>query len=145
MDVLRRTGRSESLGQGRWIRNAVVVVEVALSFVLLIGSGLMVRSFVALYQSNPGFDPTGILTFRLTNQFQAAPSAEARLGLVRDLTGACSRFRRDAITATSFLPLGGRAGSRWCDTASKAWPMSKFQQGNSVLFSRTTSVMGTPS
>ena len=146
MDVLRRTGRSESLGQGRWIRNAVVVVEVALSFVLLIGSGLMVRSFVSLYQSNPGFDPTGILTFRLTNQCQAAPSAEARLGLVRDLTGRLLAIPGvTAVTATSFLPLGGgqeplvRYGKQ--EALADA---SKFQQGNSVLIQPNYfQVMGT--
>jgi putative ABC transport system permease protein len=147
MDVLRRTGRSESLGQGRWIRNTVVVVEVALSFVLLIGSGLMVRSFVSLYQSNPGFDPTGILTFRLTNQGQAAPSPEARLGLVRDLTARLQAIPGvTAVTATSFLPLGGgqeplvRYGKQ--DALAD---MSKFQQGNSVLIQPNYfQVMGTP-
>jgi putative ABC transport system permease protein len=147
MDVLRRTGRSESLGQGRWIRNTVVVGEVALSFVLLIGSGLMVRSFVSLHQSNPGFDPTGILTFQMTNQFQAAPSLEARLGLVRDLTARLQAIPGvTAVTATSFLPLGGgqeplvRYGKPEALTDA-----SKFQQGNSVLVQPNYfQVMGTP-
>ena len=95
----------------------------------------MVRSFVSLYQSNPGFDPTGILTFRLTNQGQAAPSPEARLGLVRDLTGRLLAIPGvTAVTATSFLPLGGgqeplvRYGKQ--EALADA---SKFQQGNSVL------------
>jgi putative ABC transport system permease protein len=134
MDVLRRTGRSESLGQGKWIRNSVVVVEVALSFVLLIGSGLMVRSFVSLYQASPGFDPAGILTFRLTNQGQAAPSFEARQALARDLKGRLEALPGvTAVTSTSFLPLGGgqeplvRYGRE--DALADA---SKFQQGNSI-------------
>ena len=55
--VLRATGRTPSLGGAARLRNAVIVVEVALSFVLLIGSGLMVRSFISLVHTEPGFDP----------------------------------------------------------------------------------------
>jgi putative ABC transport system permease protein len=45
MDLLRRAGRTTNLASGHWFRNAIVVLEVALAFVLLVGSGLMVRSF----------------------------------------------------------------------------------------------------
>ena len=48
MDLLRRAGRTGSLAAGGWMRNAVVTVAVAMSFVLLVGSGLMIRSFIAL-------------------------------------------------------------------------------------------------
>ncbi len=58
MDILRRSGRSGSLSAGRWLRNGGgVMAEVALSFVLLIGSGLMIRSFIALQHTDPGYDP----------------------------------------------------------------------------------------
>ena len=42
----------------------MVVAEVALCFVLLVGSGLMFRSFLALQRIDTGFDPHGLLTFR---------------------------------------------------------------------------------
>jgi putative ABC transport system permease protein len=48
MNILRGSNRRGGLGRGRRLRNLVVVMEVALSFVLLIGSGLMFRSFLAL-------------------------------------------------------------------------------------------------
>src|SRR6185312_10385327 len=46
--TLRAGGRSPGLNSGKYLRQGVVVAEVALSFVLLIGSGLMLRSFIAL-------------------------------------------------------------------------------------------------
>src|SRR5262249_10662439 len=61
--VLRQSGRMSELGAGRLLRNGVVLAEVALAFVLLIGSGLMFRSFMTLANTNPGYDPSGVETF----------------------------------------------------------------------------------
>lgn len=47
-------------------RHALVVAEVALAIVLLAGSGLMIRSLAKLLDVNPGFDPGGVLSLRLT-------------------------------------------------------------------------------
>src|SRR5256714_1908454 len=66
-EVLRATGRTPGLGGGKLLRSGVVTAEVALSFVLLIGSGLMLRSFVALSHVDPGYDPDRVLTFSLFN------------------------------------------------------------------------------
>ena len=49
-----------------WVRNVLVVTEVALALVLFVGSALMVRSFAALNSVDSGFDRTGVLTFRLS-------------------------------------------------------------------------------
>src|SRR5262249_54605877 len=60
-------GRSMTQGRERHrARNALVVVQVGLAFVLLICSGLMIRTFHALTQVDPGFTPfAGVQTFRL--------------------------------------------------------------------------------
>ena len=66
MDVLRDGGRGSSVGRERLsVRNILVVSQVALALVLLIGSGLMVRSFQRLRDVEPGFQAEGVLTFGL--------------------------------------------------------------------------------
>ena len=57
-------GTTQNRGRGR-IRNALVVVQVALSVVLLVGSGLLIRSFIRLRNAPPGFDPINLLTMRI--------------------------------------------------------------------------------
>lgn len=65
IDELReRAGSSRSSG-GKLFRDGMVVLEVTLSFVLLVGAGLMVRSFISLQATDPGFNPENVLTFNL--------------------------------------------------------------------------------
>jgi len=61
-DALKQGGRSGSAGTSRRARGALVVAEVALSFVLLVGAGLMVRTLWNLSNVNPGFDADHVLT-----------------------------------------------------------------------------------
>ena len=54
--------RSGSSGQNR-VRSVLVVVEMALAIVLLVGAGLLIRTFMALHSVTPGFDAHNVLTF----------------------------------------------------------------------------------
>jgi putative ABC transport system permease protein len=61
-EALKQGGRTGSDSAGSRIRSLLVVSEVALSLVLLIGAGLMIRSLSLLRRLNPGFDPSNVVT-----------------------------------------------------------------------------------
>ena len=82
--ILRGAGRSEGAAYGQLLRNGVVIAEVALSFVLLIGSGLMFRSFLALQRIDPGYDTHGILTFYVTRDWPLQRQ-QGRHALLREI------------------------------------------------------------
>ena len=58
----RTTGDRE----GKWVRSSLVTSEIALSLVLLVGAGLLLRSFLRLQAVDPGFNPTKVLAFDLS-------------------------------------------------------------------------------
>jgi putative ABC transport system permease protein len=66
MEVLRDSSRSTTAGGAQQkLRGAFVVVQVALSLVLLIGAGLLTRSLLRLNMVQPGLDPLGLVTFQI--------------------------------------------------------------------------------
>jgi putative ABC transport system permease protein len=67
------------------VRNTLVVAQVTLALVLLIGSGLMFRSFMALMAVDPGFDREGVLTVRLTVPAGEVPEPLVVADLYRQL------------------------------------------------------------
>jgi len=127
MEVLRSVGgRSAGLRGGRRLRHGVVVTEVALSFILLVGAGLMLRSFVALGRIDPGFDPNHVLTFGLAPQARQPGERAAFMQQVRDRLLAIPGVT--GVTAATPLPLDGLlVNGRWGTEAAVADP-SKFRQ-----------------
>ena len=127
MHVLRSSGRTAGLGGGKLLRNSVVVAEVALSFVLLIGSGLMFRSFLELQRIDPGFDSRHLLTFQLIGG-RAGRSPEQRAAFQREIQQGLSTIGGvESVTAAFPFPLaGGFSPIRWGLEPALADP-SKFQ------------------
>ena len=65
-ETLKEGGRGGSGARAHRVRHALVVAQVALSLVLLVGAGLMLRSFAALQASSPGVEPGGVVTASVT-------------------------------------------------------------------------------
>jgi putative ABC transport system permease protein len=126
MDVLRGGSRTEGLGRGSRLRNAVVVAEVALCFVLLVGSGLMLRTFRELQRVDPGFDPRSVLTFELLYGRPTPPPARVAIArTVREKLRALPGVQ--SVTASFPFPLAGDFSTiRW-GTESALGDSSKFQ------------------
>ena len=74
--LLRGSGRNAGLMGGNALRSVVVMAEVALSFVLLVGSGLMFRSFFELQHIDPGFDSHRLLIFQIAGTPRNADKPE---------------------------------------------------------------------
>jgi predicted permease len=133
MIVLRGTSRSEGLATGGLSRKIVVGLEVALSYVLLIGSGLMVRSFLELQRIDPGFNPHGLLTFQVqSDRFFKKP--EERAVAIRQLE---DRLRTipgvQSVTAANPFPLtGGYSPIRW-GTEEALADASKFKAVDPII------------
>src|SRR5262245_37956552 len=119
--------RADVLGPAstRWLRHGAVVAEVALAFVLLVGAGLMIRSFSALQHVTTGFDPRGVLTFTVANNRARGPrELETYMRTMRERLLAIPGVT--TVTAASPLPLdGGAQLARW-GTESAAADPSKF-------------------
>jgi len=77
--ALKEGGRSSSAGRSRHrARNVLATVEIALAVVLLVASGLMIRTFIALGHVNPGFThPEQVLTMRVSIPESLVPDKDA--------------------------------------------------------------------
>jgi predicted permease len=79
---LRGGGRTATHGRERHrARSVLVVAQVALALVLLVGSGLMIRTFQELRRVDPGFDPRDVLTLRIAIPETQVADATAVIGL----------------------------------------------------------------
>ena len=105
-------GRSNTGGAAiqRRARSVMVVLEVAMSLVLLIGAGLMVRSFIQLTRVQPGFNAEGVLTFRAPLPFAKYPQVAQRVAFQEELrTRIAGLPGVQSVTGAFPMPLDGRA------------------------------------
>jgi len=112
MGAIRDGGRSTTIGGDRHrARSVLVVSQVALALVLLIGSGLMVRSFRELSSVDPGFNAQGVLTFRLAPPPPKYAGAEPLAQFYDELFDRLEDLPRVvSVGAIDYLPLDGELG-----------------------------------
>jgi len=106
-DALKDARRGSSQGRGRtWVREVLVISEIALACVLLVGTGLLLRSFVTLMDVYLGFQPENATTWRIETNQQFDSNAEwtAYLRRLVDEVEALPGVESAGLTDT--LPLG---------------------------------------
>lgn len=97
--------------RGRLMRSTLVVLEVTLSVVVLIGAGLLIRSFVRLRSTDPGFQPSGLLTFRLLLGGSRNASPDRRISFVQQVGDRMLVLPGvRTVGAVNWLPLTGLGG-----------------------------------
>jgi putative ABC transport system permease protein len=122
-ETLRDAGaRGSSAGRARQrLRSGLVIGEVALSVVLLVGAALLIRSFLGMQSVKPGFDPTNLLTMRVTLTGPAYDSTYKRFAFWdRFLTQLNERPGVVSAAITNNIPLGGGNNNNFMVVENKA-------------------------
>src|SRR5829696_2040409 len=110
-DALKEGGRQTS-GSSHHLRSSLVVFEVALSLMLLVGAGLLARSFLSLLKTNPGFNPDNVLTMNLVLPGARYREQPQRAAFYNDLVQRVKAYPGvESAAAVNYLPLGGANSS----------------------------------
>lgn len=119
--ALRSSGRMSR--RAGWTRPTLVVSEIALAVILVVGAGLLLRSFWSLTRVDPGIETEGVLTFSLEVPSSWEPSAQSRLRFFEDIEG---RLRSipgvQRAARTSYLPVAGRGVGAWFNILDRPLP-----------------------
>ena len=85
-ELLKEGGRGNAGSRRtRWLTSSMVVVELALTLILLVGAGLMVRSFLQLYTAESGLVSENLMTMRMNLPSGKYPTAEKRMAFYEQL------------------------------------------------------------
>ena len=125
---LKDGGRSSTTGRERHrTRSGLVVAQVALALVLLVGSGLMLRSFVALGSVDPGFEPAGLMTYRFGLPEAEYPEATQVLDFHRQLTDQLSQAPGvQGVGMINGLPLTGSKSAGPMEPEDRPFPENEL-------------------
>ncbi len=109
-DALKDTARTMTAGR-RWVRSGLVVAEMAMTLVLLIGAGLLIRSFYRLMQVDPGFRYDNLLSFSINLPQGKYPNDQQEIDFYDRLVQKISSLPGvQGVGLASGLPLGN---NRW--------------------------------
>jgi len=114
IDWIKEGSGKTTAGMGRrFMRNVLVVSEIALALVLFIGASLLIKSFMQLQKADPGFDATNVLTMQLALPLNKYPDGARQTAFLQQVL---ERLRSTAgITSAGVattLPLSGTDRTR---------------------------------
>jgi putative ABC transport system permease protein len=107
-ESLKDEARSTATGRSTLLRSLLVVAQMSLALVLLVGSGLLIRSFVRLVSVDPGFDPRNLLTFQVGLPNAKYAKDQAQMAFFRDLLARLARLPGvRSVSMENYPPLTG--------------------------------------
>jgi putative ABC transport system permease protein len=121
--AIKEAGRGSGAGEGKWLRQFLVMTETAVALVLLVGAGLMINSFVRLLLVPPGFNPEGVVAARTELPAERYPEAARGHAAYRQILERLSALPGVTdVGVASTLPLTGdwQIGFRSEDGGEKA-------------------------
>jgi predicted permease len=125
-DTLKDTGRGSTAGRGRaWMRSVLVVSEIAFACVLLVGAGLLVRSFLRVLDINLGFRPEHAAALRVDPDSSYRTNAQQNAYFDDVLRRARAVPGVEAAGLTDSLPLG-RNRTWGAPAKGQTYPKGKF-------------------
>jgi putative ABC transport system permease protein len=130
LEILKESGKTITAARP-WLRQLLIVSEVSLGCVLLVGTGLMIRTFSSLLRVNPGFRPENVATFQISFPWSHYGSAVSINNFMRQLqTNLSATPGTASVSAVSHLPLDEGLGNWY----SYYWPEgAPVQQQNTLM------------
>ena len=121
LEVLKEGGKTAATGKP-WLRQLLIVSEVALGSILLVGTGLMVQTFASLLRVDPGFHPENVLTFQLAFSGSRYRTVDSVTNFLKELQASLVALPgTQAVGGVSHLPLDEGKGNwysyYWADGA----------------------------
>ncbi len=111
LSACMKEGARGSTGGRRRLQSALIVSETALTVVLLVCAGLLLRSFSRALNSDAGFNRDNVLVFSLTQPASKAPTIEHRIRFIRDILRSLGQVPGVAAAGeASSTPMNGRIG-----------------------------------
>jgi predicted permease len=121
VEVLKESGKTSTAGRP-WLRQLLIASEVALGCILLVGTGLMIRTFSSVLRVDPGFHPENVMTFQLAFSGSQYRTVDSITNFLKELRGNLAALPgTQAAGGVSHLPLDEGKGNwysyYWADGA----------------------------
>ena len=123
-DALKEGSQATTAGRSRFhLRRVLVAAEVALSLLLLVGAGLLIKSFMRLQGVDGGFDPSGVLTMRIVVPSARYSQPDQVRNFYREVLRRVSALPGvTKVGASNGIPLSGSGGSGTTTIDNPAFP-----------------------
>lgn len=138
-EALKESGQTTATGKP-WFRQLLIVSEVALGCVVLVGTGLMIRTFASVLRVDPGFRADNVLTFQLSFPWTRYGTVESITSFLKELrTNLAAMPGTESVSGISHLPLDEGKGNwysyYWADGA-------PVEQQNTVMADHRSTLPG---